>query len=123
MSTAEILLYLNTALASIAILGHAKGFFSSGEKNLFERIAAMDKSFDERTTKVEGKLVEHDRRIQTVEGEIKHLPTREAQHQIEIGLEKINGRLDTLAESLKPIRANGEMLNDLLREQVKAASK
>ena len=83
----------------------------------------MDKSFDERTTKVESKLVEHDRRIQTVEGEIKHLPTREAQHQIEIGLEKINGRLDTLAESLKPIRANGEMLNDLLREQVKAASK
>lgn len=123
MTTAEILLYLNTGLASIAILGHAKGFFSSGEKNLIERIAALDKSSDERTTKLESKLVEHDRRIQTVEGEIKHLPTREAQHQIEIGLEKINGRLDTLAESLKPIRANGEMLNDLLRVQVTAASK
>ncbi|MCT7668212.1 DUF2730 domain-containing protein [Shinella kummerowiae] len=123
MSPAEILLYSNTALAALALLGHAKGYFSSGEKTLLERIANAEKNTDERLTKVEGKLVEHDRRIQTVEGEIKHLPTREAQHQIEIGLEKINGRLDTLAESLKPIRANGEMLNDLLREQVKAASK
>ena len=112
MTTAEILLYLNTAIASIALLGHAKGYFSSGEKVLMNKVE-----------KHEEKLKEHDRRIQSVEGELKHLPTREAQHQIEISLEKISGRLDTLAESLKPIKANGEMLHDLLREQVKNATK
>lgn len=123
MTPAEYLLYVNTALASLALLGHLKGYFSSGEKTLAERLSSIDKKMDERQTKAEAKLVEYDRRIQTVEGEIKHLPTREAQHQLEISLEKINGRLDTLVESLKPIKHNGEMLGELLREQVKNAAK
>ncbi|MDP9590108.1 UNVERIFIED_ORG: hypothetical protein J2W19_002664 [Shinella zoogloeoides] len=123
MTPAEYLLYVNTALASLALLGHLKGYFSSGEKTLAERLASIDKKMDERQTKAEAKLVEYDRRIQTVEGEIKHLPTRDAQHQLEISLEKINGRLDTLVESLKPIKHNGEMLGELLREQVKNAAK
>jgi hypothetical protein len=50
---------------------------------------------------------------------MKHLPTRESQHRIELNMAEINGRLDVLNESLKPIRANAELVNDLLREQVK----
>ncbi len=123
MTPAEYLLYVNTALASLALLGHLKGYFSSGEKTLAERLASIEKKMDERQTKAETKLVEYDRRIQTVEGDIKHLPTRDAQHQLEISLEKINGRLDTVVESLKPIKHNGEMLGELLREQVKNAAK
>ena len=119
MTTAEILLYLNTAVASVALLGHAKGYFSSGEKAIAKALTDLGELYGRH----EEKLKEHDRRIQSVEGELKHLPTREAQHQIEISLEKISGRLDTLAESLKPIKANGEMLHDLLREQVKNATK
>lgn len=112
MDLSIIMPWIGAALSIIALGTQLKAIMSSGEKKL-----------DERLTKAENSLVGYDRRIQTVEGEIKHLPTREAQHQIEISLEKINGRLDTLAESLKPIKHNGEMLNELLREQVKAASK
>lgn len=112
MDVAPAVPWIAFAISLFTFLGLIKGALSSGEKKLEERMAKAEKT-----------LVDHDRRIQTVEGEIKHLPTREAQHQIEIGLERINGRLETLSESLKPIKANGEMLNELLREQVKSANK
>ncbi|WP_440410651.1 DUF2730 family protein [Neorhizobium petrolearium] len=108
MSLPEILQYLTLALSIIALLGHGKNFFSSGEKSLTER-----------TSKAEKTIIDHDRRIQTLEGEMKHLPSRESQHRIELNMAEINGRLDVLNESLKPIRANAELVNDLLREQVK----
>lgn len=117
MTPAEYLLYANTALASLAILGHAKGYFSSGEKSLGEKLAAIDKKLDERLTKAESKLIEYDRRIQSLEGEMKHLPTREAQHKLEVSMEKMSGRMDTLVESLKPIAATSGRLQEFLLEQ------
>jgi len=129
MTPAEYLLYANTALASLAILGHLKSYFSSGEKTLgeklataektlSEKLASIDKKLDERLTKVESKLVEYDRRIQSLEGEMKHLPTREAQHKLEVSMEKMSGRMDTLVESLKPIAATSGRLQEFLLEQV-----
>ena len=64
-------------------------------------------------------LAKHDRRIQSLEGEIKHLPDRDSTHRMELAMEKINGRLDTLNETLKPIKATNERLNELLVEQAK----
>lgn len=108
MNPAEISPYLAVALSVIALLGHAKGYFSSGEKNLTNRTDATEK-----------KLIEHDRRIQAVEGELKHLPDRDMAHRLELAVEKMNGRLDTMSETLKPIRATTERLNELLMEQAK----
>lgn len=108
MTTAEISQYLGLALAVIALLAHAKGYFSSGEKTLSAR---MDKA--------ESKLIEHDRRIQSTESEIQHLPDRDMAHRLELAVEKMSGRLDTMAETLKPIRATTERMNELLMEQGK----
>ncbi len=108
MTTAEISQYLGLALAVIALLGHAKGYFSSGEKTLTER-----------TKKAEEKLIEHDRRIQSVEGEIKHLPDRETTHRMELAMSEINGKLNVMAERLKPIEAIGERLQETLMEQAR----
>lgn len=119
MTAAEYLLYLNTALASLAILGHAKGYFSSGEKTLGEKLATAETKLDHRQTKSEAKLIEYDRRIQALEGELKHLPDREMAHRLELAVEKMSGRLDTMAETLKPIRATTERMNELLVEQAK----
>lgn len=65
----------------------------------------------------EKKLIEHDRRIQAIEGELKHLPDREMTHRLELAVEKMSGRLDTMAETLKPIRATTERMNELLVQQ------
>ena len=108
MTASEISQYLGLALAVIALLAHAKGYFSSGEKTLTARVE-----------KTEAKLIEHDRRIQKTESEIEHLPDRDMAHRLELAVEKMSGRLDTMAETLKPIRATTERMNELLMEQGK----
>jgi len=108
MTPAEISQYLGLALAIIALLGHAKGYFSSGEKTLTTRVE-----------KAETKLVEYDRRIQSIEGEIKHLPDRETTHRMELAMSEINGKLNVMAERLKPIEAIGERLQETLMEQAR----
>jgi len=112
MDLAVIMPWIGAVISIITLLTLLKNMLSSGEKAL-----------DGRLTKAEDKLVQYDRRIQSIEGEMKHLPDRESQHRIELNMEKINGRLDTLNETLRPIKANGELLNELLKEQAKAAGK
>ncbi|MGY5789067.1 Clp protease len=100
-------------LAMIAIAGHLKGFFSSGEKELATALGtiATQRAEDRKT------LIDHDRRIQSIESEMKHLPDREAAHRLEMAMEKISSRLDVITERLKPIEATNERLNELLLER------
>jgi hypothetical protein len=93
-------------LSSLNLIAHVRTMLSQGEKKL-----------DERLTKAEHKLIEHDRRVQSLEGEIKHLPDRETAHRLELALTKISGRLDTLDERLNPIAATSGRLQEFLLEQ------
>jgi predicted nucleic acid-binding Zn-ribbon protein len=93
-------------LSSLNLIAHVRTMLSQGEKKL-----------DERVTKLEHKLIEHDRRVQTLEGEMKHLPDRATLHTLDVALTKISGRLDTLDERLKPIAATSGRLQEYLLEQ------
>ena len=108
MTASEITQYVGLALALIALLGHAKGYFSSGEKALVARV-----------DKAEVKLTDLERRVQEIDGEMKHLPDREAQHRMELQLAEMNGRFAILEERLRPISAASERLHELLMEQAK----
>ncbi len=108
MTATEILPYISLALGLIALLGHAKGYFSSGEKTNSARLE-----------KVESKLVDHDRRIQAAEAEIQHLPDKDTAHKLELALIQISGRLDTLDERLSPIAATSVRLQEYLLDQAK----
>lgn len=108
MSPAEIAAYVSLALGIIALAGHVKGWINSGEKQLKDDVSSHT-----------GKLTDHDRRIQTLENEIKHLPDRESQHRMELALSEMNGRFAALEEKLKPIAATSERLHELLMEQAK----
>ena len=108
MDLALVMPWVGAALSIIALLTQAKAFFSSGERALDARLAKAEKA-----------LVDHDRRIQSVEGEMKHLPDREQAHRLELAMEKISGRLDALDERLKPVIATNERLQELLMEQAR----
>ncbi|HCJ70653.1 DUF2730 family protein [Agrobacterium pusense] len=118
MIPGEMIPYVSLALGVIALLGHIKGWVNSGEKKLTDDVTALKVEAEAHETK----LISLDRRIQSVESDIKYLPDRESQHRLELALEKVNGRLDTLNETLKPIKANGEALNDLLLERARQAN-
>ncbi|WP_421460646.1 DUF2730 family protein [Agrobacterium tumefaciens] len=115
MPATEIALYCGLVLSVIAIFGHIKVWMNSGEKELTKDVATLKRDTEAHETK----LISLDRRVQSVESDMKHLPDRESQHRLELALEKVNGRLDTLNETLKPIKANGEAMNELLLERAK----
>lgn len=108
MTILDLAPYIGVILGALALLTQLKTIFSSGEKQL-----------EERTTKSENKLVELDRRVQALESEMRHLPDKEMTHRLELAMEKISGRLDTIDAKLKPITATGERLTELLLEQAK----
>jgi hypothetical protein len=122
LDLAPVLAWIIAAMTIVNFIVLMKNLLSAGEKKLEERVA-----------KVEGKAIEHDRRIQSVEGDMKHLPNQETMHSIELTMLKIVGRLDkqdatlegrfsAMDERLKPIQAIGERLNDVLVDQMKRAS-
>ena len=113
MSVEEIKGWVGIVVGTIALLGHLKGYFSSGETKLNDDLS--DVKSDLQTA--EKTLIDHDRRIQEVENEMRHLPDRESQHRIEINLVEVSARIDVLAESLKPIKANNELITELLKRQ------
>lgn len=100
---ASVLPWVSGLISIITLLTLLKNILSSGEKKLGEDLAEAKK-----------KLVEHDRRIQTIEGEIKHLPDRETTHRMELAMTEISGKLNVMAERLKPIEAIGERLQNTL---------
>jgi phage shock protein A len=88
MTPAEISQYLGLALAVIALLGHAKGYFSSGQKTLSEDVSEAKK-----------KIIEHDRRIQTIEGEMKHLPNKDTVNKLQVDMTELKGDIALIAKS------------------------
>lgn len=122
----QIIKYVTGALAILAILGQAKTHFSSGEKQLSKEIEELKKlitdgnaEFKIQMASLTANLTEHDRRIQALEGELKHLPDRDTAHRLELAMEKISGRLDTLDAKMQPIAATNERMNELLVEQAR----
>ena len=106
MNILDLTPYFAIALAAIALLTQIKTILSSGEKKL-----------EERTAKIESTLVSHDRRIQTVETEITHLPDRDTAHRLELNLEKLSSQVSQLNERIKPIASTSDRMMELLLEQ------
>lgn len=122
LDVAPLISWIVAAMTILNFMILLKGIISSGEKKLEDRLV-----------KAESKLIDHDRRIQTVESDMKHLPDKETTHRIEMTMITIVGRLDkqdatldgrfsAMDAQLKPIQAIGERLNDVLVDQMKKAS-
>lgn len=120
MNPAEVSQYLSLALAIIALLAHAKGFFSSGEKKLEERV-----------DKVEKRIETMGEKVQQIDSDMKHLPDRDTAHRMELMIERMAGQLSTLDQSLrgqlsaldermKPVDALGRRLQELLLDRARS---
>ncbi len=74
------------------------------------------------------KLADHEGRLTKLEGDFKHLPSRDATHQLELAVKdltaatktmeaKLAGRMDALDERLKPVAATSARLQEHLLRQ------
>jgi len=62
-------------------------------------------------------------KVLTIEGELKHLPDRDATHRLEMAVEQLNGKIGMLDERLKPVDALGRRLQEFLVRQAEAREK
>lgn len=79
---------------------------------LRREVAAENNVIDDKVAVLSG-------RLQLLEGEIRHLPDRDAAHRLEMAVERLNGRIETLDERLKPVASIADRMQELLIEQSK----
>lgn len=58
----------------------------------------------------------HDRRIQALEGEMNHRPTKDDLNAINVAVVKIEGQIDTLTETLGSVARTVRRIDDHLRK-------
>jgi uncharacterized protein HemX len=72
-----------------------------------------------REDQVQHKLAEHDRRIQSAEAELKHLPDKDSVMELKISLADLKGTVSTVTESLGSISRTVHRIDDYLRDRSK----
>jgi hypothetical protein len=53
-------------------------------------------------------------RISQVEGDLEHMPDRDTSHRLEMAISRLEGKLETMDEKLKPIASISNRMQDLL---------
>ncbi|MBP1852699.1 DUF2730 family protein [Rhizobium halophytocola] len=113
----QVLPYLSVLLAAIALLGHAKNFFSSGEKVIMAKLNELETALAAKVEQHERTLVDHDRRIQTSENELKHMPNKDQVTDLKLALSDLRGNVGTLTETLGSVSRTVHRIDDWLREK------
>jgi chromosome segregation ATPase len=109
--------WIGIVLGAIAILGHAKGFFSSGEKKLAEDLKKTGddiEDVDDAIVGMQKKLTEHDRRIQFVEGEMKHLPDKDGLHKQQLEITEMRGDIGVIKKSIETTERTARRVEEYL---------
>ncbi|PZU15680.1 MAG: DUF2730 domain-containing protein [Shinella sp.] len=110
-----ILLWGNLFLSLAAVAGHIKNWMSSGEKQLTKDQKTQSVSIERH----ESKLTDHDRRIQTVENELKHLPDKDTVNELRVAMTRMAGDVGILSESMGSISRTVHRIDDYLRTEGK----
>lgn len=83
----------------------AKGEFDK----LSERVGLKDESLLAKIDVLED-------RVSKVEGELRHLPDKDTAHRLEMAVARLEGRLETMDERLKPVAAMASRMQEHLLE-------
>jgi hypothetical protein len=129
--------WISLALSAIALATVVYGWFTAGEKKalaevgkLRAEIAAVDAKLAtqkdahadaEKITAgaVVARFALIESRVQSIEGELKHLPDGDAAHRLELAVTQLSGQISVLEERMKPIAAINERLQEWALERSK----
>lgn len=133
MSPADINPWLSTVLSIIAIGGFAWSHLTSGSAKALKELSELKKALAEENRSVldDHKLQQDavvarfqliESKVLMIEGELRHLPDREATHRLEMAVEQLNGKIGMLDERLKPVDALGRRLQEFLVRQAERST-
>ncbi|MGO4735966.1 DUF2730 family protein [Bosea sp. 2KB_26] len=68
--------------------------------------------------KTQGEKIEAlEDRVFRIESEIKHLPDKDTAHRMEMAISRLEGRLETMDERLKPVASMATRMQDFMMDQ------
>lgn len=108
-------------LSLMAIATTLWTLITSSSKGAHKRIDKLEEARANSADTIVTRFQQTESRLLTLESDIKHLPEREQVHRIEIAVERLSGRLETLDERLKPVAAVAMRLQEF--ELERASSK
>lgn len=83
-------------------------------------VALADKASAGRMGALEDRVDKVEDRTTSIEGELRHLPSRDQTHSMEISLQKMEGQLAVLTEKIGPIAATNQRLQEYLLEEARS---
>ncbi|MFH1796281.1 MAG: DUF2730 family protein [Pseudomonadota bacterium] len=122
--------WLSTILSLIAVGGFLWNHLTSGGSKALSELAKLRAEIKTEADDLERKAQIHaeaviarfqlsEARLTKVESDMSHLPDREQSHRMEIVIERLSGRLETLDERLKPVAAISDRLQEFLLDQAR----
>lgn len=111
------------AAVLIAAVSLAYTIVSSRSKKIDEKIEELkpwieSKSSKEHTDVLQKKVELIDKRVTTVESELRHLPDKDTTHRLEVALKDLGGEVVRLSERIKPVAAMADRIQEALVEKV-----
>jgi len=109
--------YLVALNTIIAIGTAAYTFLTSGAKQTAADLTNHKKVVSEQLAAFDKKNAEHDRRIQAVEGELKHLPDKDMVTDLRLALAELKGNVGALTGEMGSIARTVRRIEDYLQER------
>lgn len=106
MDLSVVMPWIIAAMTIINFGGLIQNMISKGEKENTDKLK-----------KAEAKLVEYDRRIQALEGDFKHLPSKDDIHGLMLAVEIIKGELGKMGATYDGVNRTVRRIEDFLLEE------
>ncbi|RJF70887.1 DUF2730 family protein [Rhodopseudomonas palustris] len=111
------------AAIAVAVASLAYTIVSNRSKKIDDKIEQLkpwieSKASKEHTDVLQKRVELIDKRVTTVESELKHLPDKDTTHRLEIALKDLGIEVGRMAERIKPVAAMADRIQEALVEKV-----
>lgn len=113
----DVLTFLQSYGGVLSLLGSLAVLLLSTKFVTREAHAAALGERDGRIKSLADKIELLEDRVFRVESEIKHLPDKDTAHRMEMAISRLEGRLETMDERLKPVASMASRMQDFMIEQ------
>lgn len=111
METWEILkIITEIGFSSIALCMSFYAIVRKGRDKQIDDLEAAGEASDKRLASIET-------RLSVVEGDMRHLPDKEATHRLEMAITQLAGKMEAMDERFKPVAATLNRIQDVLERE------
>lgn len=103
----------------ISVGGFLWSHLTSGGKAAMTKLDAFIAAREKKDAEINHDLAEHDRRIQAVESELKHMPDKDSVVDLKLAIAELRGSVGVLGETVGSVSRTVHRIDEYLRERAK----